>query len=98
MDRLVQSVLGGSSCAWIPAADVTEDDDADVVEIELPGVNRRRAQWQRTGGDRELKGRERKGLLRRRTRRVGSGSPSIASRCRASFGRTAARLRCPVEC
>jgi HSP20 family protein len=40
-DRLVQSVIGGSAAnaVWLPAADLTETDDAYIVGIELPGVS-----------------------------------------------------------
>jgi HSP20 family protein len=77
VDQLMQSALGGSSDGrpWLPAADVTETDDAYVVEIELPGVRREDIDVEMDGNELtvsgELKERERKGLLRRRTRRVG---------------------------
>jgi HSP20 family protein len=77
MDRLVQSVIGGSAGegAWLPAADVTETDDAFVAEIELPGVRREDIDVELNGNELvvtgEIKERKREGLLRRRTRRVG---------------------------
>ena len=60
---------------WAPLADVEETDDAWSVEIDLPGVARDDVDIQLT--DRELtvsgeiKEKERAGILRRRTRRVG---------------------------
>src|ERR1700716_4256091 len=77
VDRLVQSALGSSGGVgpWLPAADVSETDDAYVVEIELPGVKRDDVDVELNGNELvvtgELKEREHKGLLRRRTRRVG---------------------------
>jgi HSP20 family protein len=77
VDRLVQSALSSSGGAgpWLPAADVTETDEAYVVEIELPGVKSEDVDVELNGNELlvtgELKERERKGLLRRHTRRVG---------------------------
>jgi HSP20 family protein len=77
-DRLVQSLVGGagSDAAWLPAADVSETDAAYVVEIELPGVRREDIDVELDGNELvvtgEVKEREREGLLRRRTRRVGN--------------------------
>ena len=76
-DRLVQSLVAGagSDGAWLPAADVSETDAAYVVEIELPGVRREDIDVELDGNELvvtgEVKEREREGLLRRRTRRVG---------------------------
>jgi HSP20 family protein len=60
---------------WTPAVDIEETEDAWIVEAELPGVKRedidvelRDSELAITG---EIKERERKGILRRRTRRVG---------------------------
>jgi HSP20 family protein len=77
VDRLVQTALGssGGTGPWLPAADVSETDDAFVVDIELPGVKHEDVDVELNGNELvvtgELKERERKGLLRRRTRRVG---------------------------
>jgi HSP20 family protein len=77
MDRFMQAALGSGAAGelWSPPADVTETDDAYVVEIELPGVKRDDIDVELNGNELvvsgELKERERKGLLRRRTRRVG---------------------------
>jgi HSP20 family protein len=68
------SLLGGDG-AFLPQADVTETDDAYVVEIELPGVNKEDIDIALSGRrllvTGERKEEERTGILRRRTRRVG---------------------------
>jgi HSP20 family protein len=67
--------LVGPLAAAVVPVDIEETDDAFLVEIELPGVRRedvsidlRDNELQVTG---EIKERERKGVLRRQTRRVG---------------------------
>jgi len=61
--------------AFIPQADVTETDDAYLVEIELPGVKKKDIDISISGRrlivTGERKEVERTGILRRRTRRVG---------------------------
>jgi HSP20 family protein len=63
--------LGG----FLPPADLEETDDAYVVEVELPGVDRRDVDVEVAGRrvtvSGERKERERTGILRRRTRTVG---------------------------
>lgn len=77
VDRLAQSALGTAADdrPWLPAGDVSETDDAYMVEIDLPGVRREDVDIELYGNELvitgELKERARKGLLRRRTRRVG---------------------------
>jgi HSP20 family protein len=77
VDRLVQSVIGsaGGDATWLPAADVTETDSAYIIEVELPGVRREDVDVELNGNELvvsgELKEREREGILRRRTRKVG---------------------------
>ncbi len=79
MGRLMESVWSpvgaGDGAPWIPLADIEETDDAWIVEAELPGVRRedidvelRDDELVITG---EMKEKERKGVLRRRTRKVG---------------------------
>jgi HSP20 family protein len=77
MDRLAQSVfvsLTGEG-AWMPAADIVETDSAYNIEVELPGVRPEDADITLNGNELVVKGevkeREREGLFRRRTRRVG---------------------------
>jgi HSP20 family protein len=60
---------------WIPAVDVEETEDAYVLEAEVPGVKREDVNIEVSGNELaitgEIKEREREGILRRRTRRVG---------------------------
>jgi HSP20 family protein len=83
MEQLMQGIWGGSrgrdrpgeAALWVPDVDIEETEDAWIVEAEVPGVNRedvnvevRDSELMITG---EIKDRERTGVLRRRTRRVG---------------------------
>jgi HSP20 family protein len=60
---------------FIPLADVEETDDAYIVEVELPGVKRSDINVELVGNrlvvTGERKERERKGIVRRRTRTIG---------------------------
>ncbi len=60
---------------WLPLADVSETDDAYIVEIDLPGVKRDDVDVQLDGNELavtgEFKEREREGMFRHRTRRLG---------------------------
>jgi len=60
---------------WAPPVDIEEHDDAYVVEAELPGVQRKDVNIELVGSELtisgEIKEREREGILRKRTRRVG---------------------------
>ena len=60
---------------WRPAADVEETEDAYLVELELPGVKQQDVSVEFGGGELvvtgEVKERQRVGLLRSRTRRIG---------------------------
>jgi HSP20 family protein len=66
-----QAEAGG----WSPLVDIEEADDAYVVEAELPGVKREDVNIELVGNELTIKGeikqRERKGALRRQTRRTG---------------------------
>ena len=78
MSGLMESTVGGAATAvaWTPLADVTESDDAFRVEIELPGVKSKDIDIEANGQELvvtgEIKEKERKGVLRRSTRRVGA--------------------------
>src|SRR4051794_30615396 len=66
---------GGTPTTWTPPVDIVEGDDAWTVEAELPGVDRKDISIELRDNELEISGeikeRERKGILRRRTRRVG---------------------------
>jgi HSP20 family protein len=79
MSRLMASVFGsgdGSQQAvWTPLADVTETDDAYLVDLDLPGVRADEISVETTGNELivsgEFKERGRDGAARSRGRRVG---------------------------
>jgi HSP20 family protein len=64
-----------AGAVWSPLVDLEETDDAYVVEVELPGVRREDVRVEMVGNELvvtgEVKERERKGVLRRQTRRRG---------------------------
>ncbi|HWF35092.1 MAG TPA: Hsp20/alpha crystallin family protein [Solirubrobacteraceae bacterium] len=78
MGELMDSVwapMGAGNGVWVPTVDIEETEDAWIVEAELPGVDGkdvnvelRDSELSITG---EIKERERKGILRRRSRRTG---------------------------
>jgi HSP20 family protein len=82
--NMVDQILSGASPAalvreagvWVPDVDVEELDDAYVIEAELPGVDRKDVNLELAGNELsitgEIKERERKGLVRHRTRRRGA--------------------------
>jgi HSP20 family protein len=77
--QIMESVLSGAPVpapvAWTPPVDIEETDDAWMIEAELPGVSRDDINVEVHDNEiaitGEIKERERKGILRRRTRRVG---------------------------
>jgi HSP20 family protein len=79
MGRLVQSVWSpagvGNGGAWTPFADVEETEDAWMIEVELPGVDRKDVNVEMRNSELVISGdvkeKERKGVLRRRARRTG---------------------------
>jgi HSP20 family protein len=67
-------LVPSSRNGFTPLADVEEADDAYVIEVELPGIDKKDIDVSMAGrrtitGERKEK--ERVGILRRRTRRVG---------------------------
>ncbi|MGW4115483.1 Hsp20/alpha crystallin family protein [Actinosynnema sp. NPDC004786] len=75
LGRWMDTVSGGPDGAWSPSADVSETEDAYLVEVELPGVRREDVAVELAGGELaisgEFKEKERQGLFRHRTRRTG---------------------------
>ena len=65
----------GNGGTWIPLADIEETDDAWIIEAELPSVDRKDINVELRDNELvitgEIKEKERKGVLRRRTRRKG---------------------------
>jgi HSP20 family protein len=66
---------GTASDLWAPPVDIEETEDAWLLEAEVPGVDRDDIDVELRDDELvihgEVKERERKGVLRRRTRRVG---------------------------
>lgn len=78
MRRMLEQTFGGmldEPAGWVPAVDIEELEDAYVVEAEVPGVKREDVNIELSGNELtisgEIKVREREGVIRRRTRRVG---------------------------
>jgi HSP20 family protein len=81
MRRLLDESFGGvmprlgDAAAWIPPVDIEENEDAYVLEAEVPGVKRGDVNIELVGRELmisgEIKEKERTGVLRRRTRRTG---------------------------
>jgi HSP20 family protein len=79
MRSMLEQTFGGlvdEPAGWIPAVDIEETEEAYVVEAEVPGVKREDVNLEVSGNELsitgEIKERKREGVLRRRTRRVGS--------------------------
>ena len=75
MQGVWSDTRAGNGAPWVPPVDVEETEDAWIVEAELPGVDKKDVDVQVRDSELtitgEIKERERKGILRRRTRRVG---------------------------
>jgi HSP20 family protein len=78
MSQLMDTVwaAGGlTDAVWAPLADIEETDDAWLVEDDLPGVKKGDINIEVSDSELaitgEIRERERKGVLRRRTRRTG---------------------------
>jgi HSP20 family protein len=66
---------GGNGAAWVPAVDIEETHEAWLLEAELPGMDKDDVDVELRDQELTIKGeieqRERAGIIRRRTRRVG---------------------------
>jgi HSP20 family protein len=80
MSQLMTATFGtdlwsGTAQGWTPLSDITETDDAYLVDIEVPGVHRKDLSVEITAGELRVSGeiveKEKLGWLRHRTRRVG---------------------------
>jgi HSP20 family protein len=79
MDRLMQtawSPLGtGNGGTWMPITDIEETEDAWIIEAEVPGVDRKDVNVELRDSELIISGvikeKERKGIVRRQTRRTG---------------------------
>ena len=83
MRRMLEQTLGNfvspallsEAATWTPLVDIEEQDDAYVIEAELPAAKREDINIELLGNELaitgEIKERERKGIVRRKTRRVG---------------------------
>jgi HSP20 family protein len=83
MRRLLEQTFGGFGLStptiekggWSPLVDLEEHDDAYVVEAELPGVKAENVNVELVGNELmitgEIKEKERKGTVRRQSRRTG---------------------------
>ena len=83
MRRLLEQTFGGFGLStpttekggWSPLVDLEEHDDAYVVEAELPGVKAENVNVELVGNEMmitgEIKEKERKGTVRRQSRRTG---------------------------
>lgn len=76
--QLMNSTFGQldeTATGWSPLADLSETEDAYLVEVDLPGVKQKDIDIELQGNllsvSGELKVKEREGLMRHRTRRVG---------------------------
>jgi HSP20 family protein len=85
MGRLMGTAFGppgGAGTRWVPLADLSETDDAYLVEVDLPGVKSKDINIEVVGNELlitgEVKQSEQKGLLRRKQRRVGEFELRVA--------------------
>ena len=81
MQRMLDRTFGGFTSralergAWSPLADLEEQDDAYVVQVELPGVKREDVNIELVGNELAISGEtreeSRQGVVRKSTRRFG---------------------------
>jgi HSP20 family protein len=75
LQQVLPSVAAGPVQPWVPDVDVEETEEAWIVEAELPGARAEDVHVEVHNGELTIRGeiveKERAGILRRRTRRVG---------------------------
>jgi HSP20 family protein len=75
MNNMWSGTGDGDGAIWSPPVDIEETDDAWVLEAELPGAEQDDINVDTQGNELtitgEIKEKERQGILRRRSRRVG---------------------------
>jgi len=99
-ERLIDSVWsptgGGAGAPWIPLGDIEETDDAWTVDLELPSVDRKDINVELRDNELvvtgEIKEKEHKGVVRRRTRRTGEFEYRVALPGRADEEKIEANL------
>lgn len=101
MNRLFQSALGGLpnrvASLWAPPVELEETESAYVLEADLPGVKEDDVDVELRGNELgihgEVKERERTGILRRSTRRVGEFEYRVTLPADVNPDRVTATLR-----
>ena len=103
--QLLENVWSGGGLAgaladpriWTPLVDIEETDDAWIVEAELPGVRRKDVNVEVRDSEvvisGEIKERERKGIIRRRTRRTGAFEYRVSLPGRTDADKVEANVR-----
>jgi HSP20 family protein len=75
LEGFMRGGAGAPGAAWAPLVDIEETDDAWIVEAEVPGARKKDVHVDLQGNELiitgDIKERERKGIVRRRTRRTG---------------------------
>jgi HSP20 family protein len=99
--QLLQQLWGSAApdmpAPWVPDVDIEEADDAWIVEAELPGARAEDIHVEVHEGELTIRGeiveREREGILRRRSRRVGQFEYHVALPGLTDAAEPEARLR-----
>jgi HSP20 family protein len=86
MRRMLEQTFGalapGDAEGWAPLIDIEEEDGAYLLEADLPGIKRDDVKIEQLGNELlisgELKERERKGVIRRQSRRTGRFAYRVA--------------------